>query len=234
MKQAFIYTILMLLVYPVIAQDIKQEALKDFGKVNQAYKEHPKLRFKMSYELISDSEGVAIKHHTEGFTIIAGTKRYQRIEDLETFNHDYYFLAVNKDEKTISISSQNIKNVYEVGSDWANRVVELLDLCDSITVTQKEKGEQTYMFYLSFGVYNRIAITFNERSYFITGIQMDSDMNKAYLHATFSEFSTRQIPNDDWFSFHRFLEIKDNKLLTKPEYQQYRLFNQVLDINALR
>lgn len=234
MKNVIVYIVLVLFVYPVWAQDTKQEALKDFGTVNQAYKEHPKLRFKMVYELTSDSEGVVVNHKTEGVTLISGTKRYQRIDDLETFNHEDYFLAINKDDKMISISSQNIKNVYEVGSDWANRVSELLDLCDSIVVDSKEKGEKTYVFYLSFGVYNRIAITFSERNYFITGLQMDSEINKAYLRASFSDFSTRQIPNDDWFSLHRFLEIKDNKLLTKPEYQQYRLFNQVLDINTLR
>lgn len=233
MKQSVLILLGVVMCITLWGQDTKNRAIEDIKLVNMAYKSMSKLKFNTSYQVDHDSAGTVVTNTIEGVTIINGRKKFQQLGHMETYLNENYFLSIDHQAKNITISSQQVDYSKEFAF-LPDNIASAINKCDSVYRIETSGNEVTYGFMTQYSAYDKIELTFQQKTKFISMLKMYNTENKQLITIKYFNFTSKAIPQEDWFSYQRFLAINNDKLVSKPLFAQYQLFSQVLDIHQLK
>ncbi len=233
MKQYLLALFVLIVASPAYAQDTKTMAIQELKLVNMAYKNMNKLKFNTTYQVDVDSVGKLVTNIAEGTTIINGNKKFQQLGHIETYVNENYFLSLDHLAKNISISSQEI-NYSKEFEFLPENIANVINKCDSVYRIEHKNNETTYGFITQSSSYDKIELTFQNKTKLITMLTMHRTESKQLVTIKYFNYTTKAIPEHEWFSYQRFLTINNNKLVNKPSFAHYQLYSQILDIHSLK
>lgn len=212
---------------------ITEQAKTDLIALSESYKKNNKWRFSSSYQLFADSMPQAVASELSGVTIVNGTSQYQKLGDIESYHTTNYNLIINHAEKTIYFLPVEKKQDSQLSGMVFNDPQGFISTCDSITFTD-QKNERQYIFYTQREQYNKITIVFNQKKKQVQSVALKSDSQQSLLKIVYSDFSSKDIPGQEWFSYTRFLELDNNRFKCTPAYESYQLFNKITNTDTIK
>lgn len=223
---------LLLSAHVLMAQTIRKQAEEDFIRVSKKYQKQSKYKMNLVYFLYADSTPSAPVSEVNGVVIVNGSRKYQKVGDMESYFTERYSLVFNHALKTLSFMPANPAMPNIPGGDFGE-IQRFIQQCDSINYTET-KDEKVYRFSGLTGYYNKIEVAFNHKTFTVNSIKLISEHRASSLLVTYSDISTKAIPGEEWFSYTNFLTYENKAFKCKSPFESYELFNQITNPEIIK
>lgn len=232
-EKYIVFLLAVMLGMPVLmAQQVRQQAVDDFTRISKKYEKQEKYKMELTYTLFADSMPNTPVSEVNGIAIVSGRRKYQKVGEMESYYTEKYSVVFNHALKTVSFmpSAPQKTGIAEGGFQFLGSFIAA---CDSISSSDHAE-DRMYTFSGLTGNYNRVEVTFNRKTYLVSSVKLVSAYQQSALLITYSGFSTKAIPSDEWFSYTNFLSYENRKLQCKTPFESYELFNQITNLEIIK
>jgi hypothetical protein len=212
-----------------------QTAKEDFAKINNAYVNNSQLSMKVKYELYKNNLAKEVFQVETGEIKRNGNNKYTKIGNIETIENDKYRVIVDHDDKNISLLS-TITVADETPKKEELYLVNLekmLAICSKVEFKEENKVQNSYLLMLPNEEYSEIKIIVNKKTFFIEKMILyyskeqniedkeDGSKEPPRMEISYYDFNLKPQYTDADFTYYKFLEKRNGKLLATPAFKTY-------------
>lgn len=239
MKHLFACVFIIIFVNNIFALSIDEEmAQKDLIKINEVFKKYQSISMRIHYSAYENYFSIHSKEESDGIFYKQGENQYSELMNLKTLNTKNYLIVVDTSARKIMIG-----NPIEFGSNsfGLEHFDLLLKKCKKVTQSNFNNHYRRYKLEFNNNInleYNAIDIVFDCNTYFVSELVYyyrldvlanETDPNslksKPRLEIKFNSISTKPKFPKGVFNESRFIEEKNQKLISSNSYYDYQIIN---------
>ena len=228
----FIFSMAILLL--IAANGQSQIAKEDFAAINKAYVTNSHLSMKVKYELYKNKTVNEVFQVETGEIKRNGNNKNTRIGNMETIENEKYRLIVDHEDKNISLLGIiTLPGVAVQKEDlYLVNLEKMLAVCSKVEFKEENNDQNSYRLQLPMEEYDEIKITYNKKTFFIEKMilyyQEAQNLEERgglkeppRMEISYYDFNMDPRFTEADFTYHRFLEKRNGKLMGTTAYKTY-------------